>query len=122
MTLPDVANSESAQANLNHGSIVENLKRDVGVVDAFLQMGHEYEIACLEPAVVQGVVIDVAQDGFSAQTVGRVVRVDELAQTVDRLGTLLLVALVVLVVHVFDFFQVDATHLLFVLFALHVNL
>lgn len=122
MTLLDIADTESAQAHLDHGAVVEDLERYVRVVDALLQVRHEYEIARLEPTIVQRVVVDVTQDGLGAQSIGRVVLVDVLAQTVDCLGALLLVALVVLVVHVFHFFQIDSAHLMLVLFALHVRL
>lgn len=122
VTLLDVTDAESAQTNLNHGSVVQDLERDVRVVDALLQVRHEDEIARLEPAVVQRVMVNMAQDGLCAQSVCRVVLVDELAQAVYYLGALLLVALVVFVVHVLDFLQVDATHLLLVFASLDVRL
>ena len=114
MALANISDAEGAQADLHHGAIVENLERHVGVVDALLQVRHEYEIARLEPAIVQRIVIDVAEHGLGAQSVGRVVGVDELAELVDELLRALLVVGVVLVVDVLDLAQVDAAHLLLV--------
>ena len=47
-------------------------------------MRHEHEVPGLVPVVVDGVVVDVAEDGLSPQPVGVVVRVDVLAQLVDH--------------------------------------
>ena len=41
VALTNIADSESAQANLNHGAIVQDLQRHVGIVDTLLQVGHE---------------------------------------------------------------------------------
>ena len=48
-------------------------------------MRHEHEIAGFEPVVMQRVVVDLAQDGASADAVGRIVLVDELTQTIHDL-------------------------------------
>jgi len=47
-------------------------------------MGHEEEIARLEPAVVQRMVVDMTEDGARADTVGDVLGVDVLTQAVHH--------------------------------------
>ena len=48
-------------------------------------MGHEHQVARLEPVVVDGVVVDVAQDGPGPHAVRQVLAVDVLAQLVHDL-------------------------------------
>ena len=54
-------------------------------------MRHEHQISRLEPPVMDGMVVDVTEDGLGSKPVGRVVGVDELAKFVHHLdGGLLL--------------------------------
>ncbi len=55
-----------------------------------LQMRHEHEIPGLEPIVVNGVVINVAEDGMSPQAVSGVLGIDKLAQPIHHLQAALL--------------------------------
>ncbi len=108
MALLYVTDAEGAQADLYHGAVVEDLERDVRAIDALLQVRHQQEISCVEPPVVNGVVIDVAEHGLGPETVGGVVGVDVLAELVHLLAGELLVVLVVFIVHVLSAFEVDA--------------
>jgi len=56
------------------------------VVDGVLEVGHEHEVPGLVPVVVDGVVVDVAEDGAGSQPVRAVLAVDVLAQLVHNLG------------------------------------
>ena len=62
----------------------------IGVVDRVLQMRHEHEITGLEPAVMQRVMVHVAEHGARANTVGAVLGVDVFTQLVDHEPTVLL--------------------------------
>ena len=59
-------------------------------MDRVLQMRHEHEITRLEPAVVQRVVVHVAEHGARANAVGAVLGVDVFTQLVDHESTILL--------------------------------
>lgn len=112
--------SEGADAQLDHGSVVQDLHGKngtksrlfpfssgrvfgglevtdlhggVGVLDVVLQVAHEHQVAGLVPARVEGVVVDVAQDGAGPDTVGAVLGVDELAEAVHDDGAVLAFAL-----------------------------
>jgi hypothetical protein len=56
----------------------------------YLKVRHEHQVSSLEPLIVNGVVVDVTQDGLGSKPVGRVLRVDELAKLVHDLQTCLL--------------------------------
>ena len=51
-----------------------------------LQVAHEQHIARLEPPVVQGVVVGLAEDGARAHAVGCVEQVEALAEAGHELG------------------------------------
>mmetsp|Transcript_71206 Transcript_71206/g.190099 ORF Transcript_71206/g.190099 Transcript_71206/m.190099 type:complete len:436 (-) Transcript_71206:711-2018(-) len=62
--------AERAEAQLGHGAVEEDLGLDrVGLVDAVLQVAHEQHVARSQEAVVQRMVIHVAQHGARAQAV-----------------------------------------------------
>ena len=52
------------------------------MLDGVLQVGHEHQISGLKPAAVQGMVVDVTQDGARTDAVSVVLDIDVLAQTV----------------------------------------
>lgn len=54
------------------------------MLDVVLQVAHEHKISGLVPAAVQGVVVDVAQDGAGSDAVRPVLGVDELAEAVHH--------------------------------------
>lgn len=67
------------------------------MLDVVLQVAHEHQITGLVPAGVQRVVVDVAEDGAGTDTVGAILGVDELAETVhDHSAVLALALLLVL--------------------------
>ncbi len=55
-----------------------------------LEVRHEHEVPRLVPVVVDGVVVDVEEDGVGAQAVGVVLGVDHLAEAVEDLQARLL--------------------------------
>ena len=61
--------SESTQAQLDHSSVVQDLRGRIRVRYRVLQVRHEHQVTSLEPVVVNGVVIDVAQNSLSAKPV-----------------------------------------------------
>ena len=61
--------SMSIMMNKYRIPVVGDLGDGVGVGDRVLQVRHEHEVPRVVPVVVDGVVIDVAQDGL--QGVGR---------------------------------------------------
>lgn len=77
--------AESAKADLNEGTVVENLGGDVEVGDSLLKMGGEHQVARLVVLIVQSQEVDLAKHGTGAddalavleQVVGK--DVDELA-------------------------------------------
>lgn len=62
-------------------------------MDVVLQVAHQHQVAGLVPARVQGVVVDVAEDGAGADAVGAILGVDELAEVVHEHGAVLGLAL-----------------------------
>jgi len=72
---------------MSHGAVVEDLRGRVRVLDGFLQMGHEHQVARLKPVVVQGVVVDVAEDCPRTQTIRVVLGVHVLAHFVQQVHT-----------------------------------
>ena len=58
---------------------------NVGVLDVVLEVRHQHEVARLVPAVVQPVVVDVAEDGAGTDPVSLVLGVNEVAQLLHRL-------------------------------------
>ena len=46
--------------------VVSNLGDSVGVGDRVLQVRHEHEVSRVVPVVVDGVVVDVAEDGLES--------------------------------------------------------
>lgn len=79
--------TECAQPQMGHGAVVEDLGGRVRVLDGLLQMGHEHQVARLEPIVVQGVVVDVAEDCSRTQTICVVLCVHVLAHFVQQVHT-----------------------------------
>lgn len=65
-------------------------------------MAHEHEVSCLVPAAVQGMMVDVAQDGAGTDTVRAVFGVDKLAQTVHDDSTILSLALLLILLGLMD--------------------
>ena len=55
------------------------------MVYGVLEVGHEHQVPRLVPVVVDGVVVDVAEDGPRTKTVRAVLAVDVLAQLVNNL-------------------------------------
>lgn len=58
-------------------------------MNVVLQVAHQHQVAGLVPARVQGVVVDVAEDGAGTDAVGAILGVDELAETVHDDGAVL---------------------------------
>jgi hypothetical protein len=67
LTLGNVATSECGETNLHDGSVVQNLRRDVGLLDGFLHVRHEELITCLVVSGVHGVVVNVHEDSSSSK-------------------------------------------------------
>lgn len=63
------------------------------MLDVVLKVAHEHEVSGLVPAAVQGVVVDVAQDGAGADAVGPIFGVDKLAEAVHDHSAILALAL-----------------------------
>eukprot|EP00128_Syssomonas_multiformis_P005581 Colp12_sorted_trinity150504_noHs@6989 len=78
--LSDVAVAEGAEADLDHSAVEEDLGGHVTAVDRLLEVGHEHLVTCLDPLVVERVVVHVAEHGTCADTARGVVGVDEAAQ------------------------------------------
>lgn len=66
------------------GPFPSYLHRRVGVLDVVLQVAHEHEVPGLVPARVQGVVVDVAEDGTRSDAVRAVLGIDVLAQPLHQ--------------------------------------
>lgn len=62
-------------------------------MDVVLQVAHQHQVTGLVPARVQSVVVDVAEDSAGTDTVGAILGVDELAETVHDNGAVLPLAL-----------------------------
>ena len=93
MRVSDLRVPEPAQAQLDHGPVVQDLRGGIGVCDGVLQVRHQHQVPGLEPVVVDGVMVDVAQDGLGPQPIRGVLGVDVLAQTVNDLQAGLLLGL-----------------------------
>jgi len=74
-------------------TLAQHLCWYVGVLNAVLQMRHQHQISSLVPAVMQRMVVDVAEDRSSPNTIRRVFGVDELAQTIHFRSRVLTVRL-----------------------------
>lgn len=72
------------------------------MVDVVLQVAHQHQVAGLVPARVQGVVVDVAEDGAGADAVGAILGVDELAEAVHDHGAVLGLALLLVLLRLDD--------------------
>ena len=96
---------EPTEPELHHGPVVEDLSDGVAVVDGVLQVGHQHQVPGSEPVVVNGLVVDVAEDRSGPQPVRVVLAVDVLAQPVNQVSAGLLAGLelpVLLVDHLKD--------------------
>lgn len=62
-------------------------------MDVVLQVAHQHQVTGLVPARVQGMVVDVAEDGAGTDAVGAILGVDELAEAVHDHGAVLALAL-----------------------------
>lgn len=65
----------------------------VSVLDVVLQVAHKHQVTGLIPAGVQGVVVNVAEDGTGTDTVGAILGVNELAEAIHDHSAVLAVAL-----------------------------
>lgn len=74
----------------------------VSVMNVVLQVAHQHEVAGLVPARVQGVVVDVAEDGAGTDAVGAILGIDELAETVHDHGAVLGLALLLVLFRLDD--------------------
>ena len=90
MCVPDLGVPEPTEPQLDHGPVVQDLGQGVGVGYGVLQVGHQHQVTSLEPLVVDGMVVDVTQDGARPQPVGRVLGIHVLAQLVHQLQARLL--------------------------------
>ena len=98
----DLGVSEPAEAELDHGPVVEDLSDGVTVVDRVLQVGHQHQVPGGEPVVVDGLVVDVAEDGPGPQPVRVVLAVDVLAQPIYQVSAGLLAGLALAILFVDD--------------------
>lgn len=58
------------------------LRWNICTLNVILQMRHQHQITSLKVAVVKRMMVDVRQDRLSANAIGRVSGVNELAQTI----------------------------------------
>lgn len=79
-----------------------HLHGGVSVLDVVLQVAHQHQVSGLEPAAVQGMMVDVAQDGAGADAVCAVFGVDELTQAVHDDGAVLALALLLILLRLMD--------------------
>lgn len=56
----------------------------ISVLDVVLQVTHQHQVSGLVPARVQGMVVDVAEDGAGTNAVSAILGIDELAETVHN--------------------------------------
>ena len=75
--------AEGTDAQLHHGVVVRDLDWWVCMLDV-LQVAHEHEVPGLVPAGVQGVMVDMAEDGARADSVCAVLGIDVLAQSLHQ--------------------------------------
>jgi hypothetical protein len=89
LALWDVTTSESGETELHNRAVVQDLRRDVGLLDRILQVRHEEQVSGLVEPTVRGVVEDVREDSSGSKQGGiRVVDVD--AERVDEGAGILL--------------------------------
>lgn len=69
----------------------------VSVLDVVLQVAHQHQVTGLIPAGMQSVVVNVAEDGAGADTVGAIFGVDELAEAIHDHSAVLPLALFLIV-------------------------
>lgn len=69
----------------------------VSVLDVVLQVAHQHQVTGLIPAGMQRVVVNVAEDGAGADTVGAIFGVDELAEAIHDHSAVLPLALFLIV-------------------------
>jgi len=60
------------------------LRGDVGVLNTVLQVRHEHQVSSLVPAVMKGVMVNVAENRSRPYPIRRIFGVDELAQMIHR--------------------------------------
>lgn len=74
----------------------------VSVMNVVLQVAHQHQVAGLVPARVQGVVVDVAEDGAGTDAVSAILGIDELAEAVHDDGAVLGLALLLVLLRLDD--------------------
>jgi hypothetical protein len=85
LSLPNHSLAESAETQLDHSAVVQDLGSDIGLVNGLLQMGHQQHVTGHKETVVKGMVVDVAQHSTGAlQRVGILVQIH--AEIVDQAG------------------------------------
>lgn len=67
------------------------------MLDVILQVAHQHQVTGLIPAGMQSVVVNVAEDGAGADTVGAIFGVDELAEAIHDHSAVLPLALFLIV-------------------------
>lgn len=67
LSFSDETKAESAETNLNDGSVVKDLGVDIGVSDGVLKMRHEEHVTSGVVIVVEGVVVDVGKHGSGSE-------------------------------------------------------
>lgn len=83
LTLGDVSSSEGRKTKLHDGSVVQDLRGDVGLSDSVLKMRHEQQVTGLVVSAVSGVVVDVGKDSSGTEE-GSVRSVDVNTEGVDQ--------------------------------------
>jgi len=80
--------TEGTKTQLDHRSVVQDLRGDVCLVNGFLQMGHQEHIACNKEPVVKSVMVDMVEHSPGAlQRVGVLVQIH--TEVVDQVGGVL---------------------------------
>ena len=85
MCVFDFSMSEPTQPQLHHRSIVQNLSWRIGMRNAVLKMGHEHQISCLKPIVVNSMMVNVTKNCSGTQSVCGIFCVDIFAEFVHLL-------------------------------------
>ena len=85
---PHHAATESTKTELDHRSVVQNLGLDVGLGCVLLQVGHEDQFAGFVEPVMEGEVVNVAEEGASTDTVDDFHVVQAGAEVGDEFGRL----------------------------------
>ena len=68
--------SERTDTKLDHSAIVQDLCRWIGMANVVLGFGHQHQVSCLVPLVVESRVIYAHQDGSKTRSVRIVVIID----------------------------------------------